>query len=256
MTNPVARVLGWLRAGYPEGVPPQDVTPLLVLLTRTLAPHEVEEIVAALIADHPDGGIGTAQVRDLIEERKHAPVTPADVRQVAARLAAAGWPLSDSPEEPGEADGAAGAAGARRPGPRLAPGAPAPESAADGPIVGEPSVTPGGAPPAAPLVEPLAEPNPVQRLLAWFSVGYPEGVPATDRVPLLALLRRRLTDEEAAELADRLIDRATARDADAVDPTHAGVLITRYTDELPSEDDMSRLASHLAARGWPLRAEG
>ena len=30
------------------------------------------------------------------------------------------------------------------------------------------------------------------KIVAWISAGYPEGVPGPDRVPLLALLRRRL----------------------------------------------------------------
>ncbi|WP_162562002.1 DUF3349 domain-containing protein, partial [Mycolicibacterium brumae] len=35
-TNAADNVLDWLRAGYPNGVPPKDYFPLLALLTRTL----------------------------------------------------------------------------------------------------------------------------------------------------------------------------------------------------------------------------
>jgi hypothetical protein len=35
------------------------------------------------------------------------------------------------------------------------------------------------------------------RIVAYLRAGYPEGVPANDYVPLLALLRRRLSDDES-----------------------------------------------------------
>ena len=44
----------------------------------------------------------------------------------------------------------------------------------------------------------------VARVVAFLRAGYPHGVPATDYVPLIALLRRRLSDDEvvvASELA-------------------------------------------------------
>jgi uncharacterized protein DUF3349 len=34
------------------------------------------------------------------------------------------------------------------------------------------------------------------RIVAFLRAGYPEGVPANDYIPLLALLRRRLSDDE------------------------------------------------------------
>ncbi|PWH07027.1 hypothetical protein DEO23_06680 [Brachybacterium endophyticum] len=91
--------------------------------------------------------------------------------------------------------------------------------------------------------------NAVQRILDWLSAGYPAGIPATDRLPLLALLRRQLTDEEASEIASHLVDEAGHR---IVDPTDAGVAITRYTNDLPTEQEMRRVAEHLAEKGWPL----
>ena len=35
----------------------------------------------------------------------------------------------------------------------------------------------------------------VARVVAFLRAGYPQGVPATDYVPLIALLRRRLSDD-------------------------------------------------------------
>jgi hypothetical protein len=38
----------------------------------------------------------------------------------------------------------------------------------------------------------------VARMVAFVRAGYPQGVPETDYIPLLALLRRRLSDDEGA----------------------------------------------------------
>ena len=42
------------------------------------------------------------------------------------------------------------------------------------------------------------------KIVAWITAGYPEGVPGPDRVPLFALLRRRLTDDEVKTVAKEL----------------------------------------------------
>jgi hypothetical protein len=84
------------------------------------------------------------------------------------------------------------------------------------------------------------------KIVAWITAGYPEGVPGPDRVPLLALLRRRLTDDEVKAVAKALINRS---EFDQVD---IGVLITELTDELPTPEDIERVRNRLAAKGWPL----
>jgi hypothetical protein len=84
------------------------------------------------------------------------------------------------------------------------------------------------------------------KIVAWITAGYPEGVPGADRVPLLALLRRRLTDDEVKAVAKALINRS---EFDQVD---IGVLITELTDELPTPEDIERVRNRLAAKGWPL----
>ena len=46
----LANIIGWLRSGYPEGVPEADYVPLLAILTRRLSDAEVDQITAELIA--------------------------------------------------------------------------------------------------------------------------------------------------------------------------------------------------------------
>jgi hypothetical protein len=83
-------------------------------------------------------------------------------------------------------------------------------------------------------------------VVAWLRAGYPEGIPSTDYFPVLALLSRRLSNDEVKTVARELIDRG---DFDHVD---IGVLITRLTDELPAPEDVERVRERLAAKGWPL----
>ena len=82
-------------------------------------------------------------------------------------------------------------------------------------------------------------------VVAWLRAGYPEGIPPTDYFPVLALLSRRLSNDEVKVVASDLMQRG---DFDHVD---IGVLITQLTDELPSEEDVERVRERLAAKGWP-----
>ncbi len=42
------------------------------------------------------------------------------------------------------------------------------------------------------------------RMLGWLTAGYPDGIPATDRFAVVALLRRRLTDDQIHEIVEML----------------------------------------------------
>jgi hypothetical protein len=84
------------------------------------------------------------------------------------------------------------------------------------------------------------------KIVSWVTAGYPDGVPGPDRVPLFALLSRRLSNDEVKAVVQALIDRG---EFDRVD---IGVLITQLTDTLPSPDDIGRVRARLAAKGWPL----
>jgi hypothetical protein len=85
------------------------------------------------------------------------------------------------------------------------------------------------------------------RFVAFIRAGYPHGVPQIDYIPLLALLRRRLSDDEVAEVAAQL----AARGEIAIDDADIGAAITRITDELPSSADLERVQRRLDAIGWP-----
>ena len=83
-------------------------------------------------------------------------------------------------------------------------------------------------------------------VVAWLRAGYPEGIPPTDYFPVLALLSRRLGNDEVKMVAHELMQRGDFDDVDIA------VLITQITDDLPSPDDIERVRERLAATGWPL----
>ncbi len=83
-------------------------------------------------------------------------------------------------------------------------------------------------------------------IVSWLRAGYPEGVPQTDYLPLLALLSRRLTTDEVKMVARELTSRPDFDDIDI------GAAIMALTDELPAPDDVERVRERLAAKGWPL----
>ncbi|WP_322097533.1 DUF3349 domain-containing protein [Nakamurella alba] len=187
-TGFLASVLGWLRTGYPEGVPPTDYFPLLALLRPKLTDQELDGIVEDLTtsghlpADRAAIAAAVQRVTDQVPDAD-------SISRVSARLAAAGWPLADA---------------------------------------GNPAET--GA----------QRPSVLQSVVDWLRKGYPEGVPPTDYIPLVALLRRRLTDDEVRWVADEVL-----REGGGV--PDIAVLITKVTDEMPSDTDIARVQARLDA---------
>jgi uncharacterized protein DUF3349 len=89
-------------------------------------------------------------------------------------------------------------------------------------------------------------------VLDWLREGYPAGVPPKDYIPLLALLRRRLTEDEVREIAHEIAglgDGAVGANGTA----EIGVQITRLTDALPSPEDIALIEARLVSHhGWPV----
>jgi hypothetical protein len=88
----LSSIVGWLRAGYPEGVPSVDYIPLFALLGSQLTDNEVHEIGEEL-ANESDPGSADA-IRQAIKDVTNHQASDADVARVRSRLAAGGWPLA------------------------------------------------------------------------------------------------------------------------------------------------------------------
>ena len=94
----------------------------------------------------------------------------------------------------------------------------------------------------------MALPGLLGSIVSWLRAGYPEGVPECDYVPLLAVLARRLSNDEVRAVARELI----ASGELPVDDIDIGTMITKVTDELPLTSDIDRVRDKLSAHGWPL----
>jgi hypothetical protein len=86
------------------------------------------------------------------------------------------------------------------------------------------------------------------KIVGFLRAGYPEDVPDGDYIPLVALLRRRTSDDEVLAVATELISAGGA----PVQATDVSVAISKLTDELPSLQDTERVKRRLAAVGWPV----
>lgn len=92
MTKFLAKIVAWITAGYPEGVPGPDRVPLFSLLRRRLTEDEVRTVAVAL---QRNGEFDDAEIGVLITQITDALPTPEDVERVRQRLAVRGWPLDD-----------------------------------------------------------------------------------------------------------------------------------------------------------------
>jgi hypothetical protein len=86
------KIVEWLRAGYPEGVPEHDYIPLFALLGSQLTDSEVSA-VADELATSADPGSAEV-IKAAIANVTHTQPNDADINRVRARLAAGGWPLA------------------------------------------------------------------------------------------------------------------------------------------------------------------
>ena len=93
MTLPqtLTAILGWLRAGYPEGVPPQDYFPLLALLGRQLSEDEVQQILATLVEEGDD--VTKVDIAVAVTKVTNEMPGEGEIQRVAHRLAQAGYPV-------------------------------------------------------------------------------------------------------------------------------------------------------------------
>lgn len=92
----------------------------------------------------------------------------------------------------------------------------------------------------------------LSRIVGWLRAGYPQGVPQTDYVALFAVLHRDLTEYEVLLVAEEVLRERVERQ----EITHADIeaAVQRVAKEQAGPEDIARVASHLAAGGWPLAA--
>lgn len=94
--SPVSRVLEWLKAGYPQGIPPADYPPVLGVLRRKLTDGEIEAIADELALQSVSAGdvpVTSEDIKQMVREHAFQRCTPDDLTRVSGMLASGGWPL-------------------------------------------------------------------------------------------------------------------------------------------------------------------
>jgi hypothetical protein len=83
----------------------------------------------------------------------------------------------------------------------------------------------------------------------WLRAGYPEGVPHKDYFPLLALLKRSLTEDEVVQAAKAVL---VANDGETVTEDEIHEAVEKIIEKEPNPEEIHQVASRLASVGWPL----
>jgi len=91
----------------------------------------------------------------------------------------------------------------------------------------------------------------LDNVLGWLHEGYPEGVPQKDYFPLLALLKRSLTEEEVVKAAQSVLK---ATDSDTVTEAEIRAAVHVVIEKEPNPEEIHQVAARLASVGWPLAA--
>ncbi len=98
------------------------------------------------------------------------------------------------------------------------------------------------------------QPTFLENVLDWLHKGYPEGVPPKDYYPLLALLKRSLSEDEVVQAAQTILRETDFDTPVTVDQSrHA---IRDVIEKEPNPEEMHQVAARLASVGWPLVGRG
>ncbi len=212
-------VLDWLRAGYPEGIPPKDHFALLSVLRRRLTDEDISEILDLSIAtahEHPQRHVDYDTLREIIAGVLHEEPTEADLERVTEQLVSGAGRWSPGTTRPSTT---------RIPSARHA------------------TITP---PNRAELIgDASSSPRFDHRMVARRISGRRTrtGLRAAVGTP-----ETQLSDDEVDQVADTLIEEGDL----PVSKTDIAVLITKITNEMPLARDIDRVRVHLEAGGWPL----
>lgn len=91
----------------------------------------------------------------------------------------------------------------------------------------------------------------LDNVLRWLRSGYPDGVPPKDYFPLLALLKRSLTEDEVVKAAQAVLK---GSEADTVTEDEIREAVHRVIEKEPNPEEIHQVAARLALVGWPLAA--
>lgn len=90
----------------------------------------------------------------------------------------------------------------------------------------------------------------LQSVLGWLHESFPDGISRTDYYPLLALLKRSLTEDEVMQAAFSLLKDSDPDDPVTVEQIRQAIRETAEKEATP--DEVNQVAGRLAMVGWPL----
>jgi hypothetical protein len=90
----LAKVVSWLRAGYPDGAPEHAYVPLIALLGSQLTDDEVTLVAGELaFSSSPESA---QEIKEAISAITRTTVSDSGIARVRSHLAAGGWPPAAS----------------------------------------------------------------------------------------------------------------------------------------------------------------
>jgi len=92
--------------------------------------------------------------------------------------------------------------------------------------------------------------NFLENVVDWLHEGYPDGVPPKDYYPLLALLKRTLSEDEIVNVASTILRQGNFGNPVTIDQIRQAIV--DVTAKEPNQDEMHQVAARLASVGWPL----
>jgi uncharacterized protein (DUF2267 family) len=101
------------------------------------------------------------------------------------------------------------------------------------------------------MTDTARNPGFLDNVLGWLHDGYPQGVPPKDYFPLLALLKRSLSEEEVVQAAQAILK---STDSDTVTEEQIRSAVHQVIEKEPNPEEIHQVASRLASVGWPLAA--
>lgn len=95
-----------------------------------------------------------------------------------------------------------------------------------------------------------SQPTFLQSVLGWLHQSYPDGISRTDYYPLLALLKRSLTEDEVVQAAFSVLKDSDPNDPVSLEQIREAIRETAEKEATP--DELNQVAGRLAMVGWPL----
>ena len=96
--------------------------------------------------------------------------------------------------------------------------------------------------------------NFLESVVDWLHEGYPDGVPPKDYYPLLALLKRSLTEDEVVKVASSILREGNFGSPVTIEQIRQ--TIRAVIAKEPNREEMHQVAARLASVGWPLAGSG